>query len=100
MKNRITKVNSKKMSNIDWGIDSSLSKILNEIDILPEKRVFFTVGERQFINDNGQMYQTVTRSVGPEIAISKTNFIEQTGDFKVNQMCNYNKNGERIIDHL
>ena len=95
MKGNIVKVNSKRAGKMDWKIDENLATILNGIDIIPEKRVMFTAGDRQYLSDDGKMYQIQTKNLFNSVPLSKMNFIQRTNEYMINQ---YTNRADIIID--
>ena len=74
----------------DWGINEELSKLINDIEMPLDRRVIFINEDKQYIYDNGQIYQTNAKVWSSEKQITKAEFQDQRGDMMVNYLTKKN----------
>lgn len=83
--------------NFNWGLNSEMDALLNDIDISSEKRVIMTAGDKQFIYDDGQIYSTSTTTFTKGKQLSREEFREQAQEIRINNyMCS--KRNDIIIE--
>lgn len=80
----------------NWGLNSEMDTLLNDIDISSDKRVIMTAGDKQYIYDDGQIYSTSTTTFTKGKQLSREEFREQAQEIHINYMCN--KKNDIIIE--